>query len=96
MGIVNFVMLIGNVGCFGVGVNFLCGQNNVQGSCDMGLFFYELFGYCYVKKDDVWDVFKQVWGVDIDFELGLCILNMLDVVVQGIFKGLYCQGEDIL
>ena len=36
MGIANLAMATGNIGREGVGVNPLRGQNNVQGSCDMG------------------------------------------------------------
>ena len=96
IGIANLAMLTGNVGRPGVGVNPLRGQNNVQGSCDMGSFPHELPGYRHVKNDAVRSVFEEVWGVRIDDEPGLRIPNMLDAAVEGTFKGLYCQGEDIL
>ncbi len=89
-------MLTGNIGRPGVGVNPLRGQNNVQGSCDMGSFPHELPGYRHVKNDSVREVFESIWGVKIDNEPGLRIPNMLDAAVEGTFKGLYCQGEDIL
>src|SRR5204863_6567695 len=38
MAIANLAMATGNIGRPGVGVNPLRGQNNVQGSCDMGSF----------------------------------------------------------
>jgi formate dehydrogenase major subunit len=96
IGIANLAMLTGNIGKPGVGVNPLRGQNNVQGSCDMGSFPHELPGYRHVKNDDVRNQFEGVWGVKIDNEPGLRIPNMLDAAVEGTFKGLYCQGEDIL
>ena len=96
MGIANLAMLTGNIGREGVGVNPLRGQNNVQGSCDMGSFPHELPGYRHVKNPDVRAIFEQAWGVAIDPEPGLRIPNMLDAAVNGSFKGLYCQGEDIL
>ncbi|MCW1918572.1 formate dehydrogenase subunit alpha [Rhodobacter sp. KR11] len=96
IGIANLAMLTGNVGRPGVGVNPLRGQNNVQGSCDMGSFPHELPGYRHVKGEAVRDIYRQVWGVEIDNEPGLRIPNMLDAAVEGTFKGLYCQGEDIL
>ncbi len=96
MAIANLAMLTGNIGRPGVGVNPLRGQNNVQGSCDMGSFPHELPGYRHVSRDDVREVFQQIWGVEIDNEPGLRIPNMLDAAVEGTFKGLYCQGEDIL
>ena len=96
MGIANLAMLTGNIGREGVGVNPLRGQNNVQGSCDMGSFPHELPGYRHVKNADVRAIFEGAWGVTIDPEPGLRIPNMLDAAVSGQFKGLYCQGEDIL
>jgi len=96
MGIANLAMLTGNIGRDGVGVNPLRGQNNVQGSCDMGSFPHELPGYRHVKNADVRAIFENAWGVEIDPEPGLRIPNMLDAAVGGQFKGLYCQGEDIL
>ena len=96
IGIANLAMMTGNIGRPGVGVNPLRGQNNVQGSCDMGSFPHELPGYRHVKGDGVRDIFERAWGVKIDDEPGLRIPNMLDAAVEGTFKGLYCQGEDIL
>ena len=96
IGIANLAMLTGNVGINGAGVNPLRGQNNVQGSCDMGSFPHELPGYRHVKNADVREIFGKAWGVEIDPEPGLRIPNMLDAAVDGTFKGLYCQGEDIL
>ncbi len=96
IGIANLAMMTGNIGRPGVGVNPLRGQNNVQGSCDMGSFPHELPGYRHVKGEGVRDIFEKAWGVKIDDEPGLRIPNMLDAAVEGTFKGLYCQGEDIL
>ncbi len=96
IGIANLAMLTGNIGRQGVGVNPLRGQNNVQGACDMGSFPHELPGYRHVKNDSVRSIFEDLWGVKIDNEPGLRIPNMLDAAVEGTFKGLYCQGEDIL
>src|SRR5690606_33063634 len=59
-------------------------------------FPHELPGYRHVKNKDVRDIYEAAWGVTIDPEPGLRITNMLDAAVDGTFKGLYCQGEDIL
>ncbi|MGS4947188.1 formate dehydrogenase subunit alpha [Meridianimarinicoccus sp. RP-17] len=96
MAIANLAMLTGNIGRPGVGVNPLRGQNNVQGACDMGSFPHELPGYRHVKNADVRAVFESAWGVEIDPEPGLRIPNMLDAAVEGTFRGIYIQGEDIL
>ena len=89
-------MLTGNIGRPGVGVNPLRGQNNVQGSCDMGSFPHELPGYRHVKNPEVRAVFEKVWGVPISPEPGLRIPNMIDAALDGSFRGLYIQGEDIV
>jgi len=95
MAIANLAMATGNIGRPGVGVNPLRGQNNVQGSCDMGSFPHEFSGYRHVADDATRHVFEMIWGVALDHEPGLRIPNMLDGAVHGHFKGLYVQGEDI-
>ena len=96
MAIANLAMMTGNLGRRGVGVNPLRGQNNVQGACDMGSFPHELPGYRHVSDDATRDIFDKLWGAKIDPEPGLRIPNMLDAAVDGTFKGIYIQGEDIL
>ena len=96
MAIANLAMATGNMGRPGVGVNPLRGQNNVQGSCDMGSFPHELAGYRHVSDDAVRATFDALWGVQLDPEPGLRIPNMLDAAIDGEFKGIYIQGEDIV
>ena len=96
MGIANLAMATGNIGREGVGVNPLRGQNNVQGSCDMGSFPHELPGYRHIGGDEVRHEFEAAWGVQLQAEPGLRIPNMFDAALDGSFKGLYCQGEDIV
>ena len=96
MAIANLAMATGNIGRRGVGVNPLRGQNNVQGACDMGSFPHELSGYRHVSDADARALFEAEWGVRIDPEPGLRIPNMLDAATDGLFKGLYVQGEDIV
>ncbi|WP_110707107.1 formate dehydrogenase subunit alpha [Salinicola sp. CR57] len=95
MGIANLAMATGNIGREGVGVNPLRGQNNVQGSCDMGSFPHELPGYQHVADPAVREKFEALWHTTIDDEPGLRIPNMFDAAIAGTFKGLYVQGEDI-
>jgi len=96
MGMANLAMATANLGRPGVGLNPMRGQNNVQGSCDMGSFPHELSGYRHVADETVRGMFEEVWGVGIGAEPGLRIPNMLDAAVDGTFKGLYIQGEDIV
>ncbi len=91
----NLAMATGMLGREGVGVNPLRGQNNVQGSCDMGSFPHEFSGYRHISDANVRAMFERDWGVKLDPEPGLRIPNMFDAALDGSFKGLYVQGEDI-
>lgn len=95
MGIANLAMATGNLGREGVGVNPLRGQNNVQGSCDMGSFPHEFSGYRHVSDDAVRAMFESSWGVHLESEPGLRIPNMFEAAMDGSFKALYVQGEDM-
>jgi formate dehydrogenase major subunit len=95
IGIANLAMATGNIGREGVGVNPLRGQNNVQGSCDMGSFPHELPGYRHVSDATVRSQFEKAWGVTLEDEAGLRIPNMFEAALDGTFKGMYIQGEDL-
>ncbi|MFM2434582.1 MAG: hypothetical protein RL063_561, partial [Pseudomonadota bacterium] len=95
MGIANLAMATANVGREGVGVNPLRGQNNVQGSCDMGSMPHEYPGYRHVSDEATRALFESAWGRPLSAEPGLRIPNMLDYAIEGSFKALYCVGEDI-
>ena len=95
MAMANLAMATGNIGRRGVGVNPLRGQNNVQGSCDMGSFPHELSDYRRVDDPATRHAFEQHWRTALDPEPGRRIPNMLDDAVAGSFKALYIQGEDI-
>ena len=95
MAMANLAMATGNIGRPGVGVNPLRGQNNVQGSCDMGSFPHEFAGYRHVSDDSARGLFDTAWGVSLRGDPGMRIPNMLDAAVAGKFRGLYVQGEDI-
>lgn len=95
MAMANLAMATGNIGREGVGVNPLRGQNNVQGSCDMGSFPHEFSGYRHVSDDTVREQFEALWGAEMRPDPGMRIPNMLDAATVGEFKGIYIQGEDI-
>src|SRR6187455_865140 len=87
MGIANLAMATGNLGREGVGVNPLRGQNNVQGSCDMGSFPHELPGYRHVSDAITRGSFETAWNVTISDEPGLRIPNMFEAALDGSFRG---------
>jgi formate dehydrogenase major subunit len=96
MGMANLAMATGNIGRVGVGVNPLRGQNNVQGSCDMGSFPHEYSGYRHVSDEPTRALFEAAWNRPLEVEPGLRIPNMMDAAIDGSFMGIYIQGEDII
>ena len=92
MGIANLAMATGNLGREGVGVNPLRGQNNVQGSCDMGSFPHELPGYRHIS-DDATRARLSGWGVTLESEPGLRIPNMFDAAHRRQFQGPVLPGR---
>ena len=94
MCIANLAMATGNVGREGVGINPLRGQNNVQGSCDMGSFPHEFSALpSRVGRRGARDV-REGLGRPLLGEPGLRIPNMFEAALDGSFKGMYIQGED--
>ncbi len=96
MAMANLAMATGNLGRPGVGVNPLRGQNNVQGSCDMGSFPHELAGYRHVSDDAVRAQFEAVWEHAVRPEPGMRTPNMLDAATIGDFRAIFIQGEDLV
>lgn len=95
MAMANLAMATGNIGREGVGVCPLRGQNNVQGSCDMGSFPHELSGYQQILNAPAREKFERAWNVRLLDEPGMRIPNMLDAARGGTFKGVFIQGEDL-
>ena len=93
--VANLAMLTGNVGREGTGVNPLRGQNNVQGSCDMGALPDFLPGYRRVEDENARRQFSEAWGVDLPSEPGLTVVEMIDECGSGI-RAMYIMGENIL
>jgi formate dehydrogenase major subunit len=96
MALANLAMVTGNLGREGGGVNPLRGQNNVQGSCDMGSFPHEFSAYRHVSDPVVRGMFEQAWRVTLQAEPGLRITNMFEAALDGTFRAMYVQGEDFV
>jgi formate dehydrogenase major subunit len=91
----NLAILTGNLGKHGAGSNPLRGQNNVQGSSDMGALPNYLTMYRRMNDDAVRIAFEQRWGRSIPVERGLMIPEMFTKAVSGELKAMYVFGEDI-
>ncbi len=93
--ICNLMMMTGNVGKLGSALLPLRGQNNVQGSSDMGALPDCYTGYRYVDDEDVALSFEAKWGVPLSREKGYTIPQMFDAAVEGKLKAMYIFGEDV-
>jgi len=86
----NLAMLTGNIGKKSAGVLPLRGQNNVQGSCDMGALPNVYSGYQTVTDKNIWHKFEQAWGVNLSLSPGITLTEMLHDNI----KALYIMGEN--
>ena len=94
--IADLALLTGNIGRRGVGVNPLRGQNNVQGSADMGVQPHQGAGYLDVTSDEVNKQYNEFYGVDVPKEIGYKIPEMFDAALERKLKALWVIGEDIV
>ena len=91
----NLAILCGNLGKPGAGSNPLRGQNNVQGSSDMGALPNYLTMYRSTDDDEVRGRFEARWARPIPRSRGLMIPEMFDAAIAGTLKAMYVFGEDI-
>ncbi len=94
--IADLALLTGNIGRRGVGVNPLRGQNNVQGSADMGVQPHQGAGYLDITDDEVNKKYKQFYGVDVPKGIGYKIPEMFDAALEGKLKAIWIIGEDVV
>jgi len=93
--ICNLALMCGKLGRPGSALLPLRGQNNVQGSSDMGALPDTFTGYQSVSDDDVARRFEAAWGVSMKREGGLKIPEMFDAAIAGELKAMYIFGEDV-
>ena len=96
MQIADLALLTGNIGRRGVGVNPLRGQNNVQGSADMGVQPHQGAGYLDITKPEVNQRYNQFYGVDVPSHIGFKIPEMFDAALDGKLKAIWIIGEDVV
>ena len=96
MQIADLAMLTGNIGRRGVGVNPLRGQNNVQGSADMGVQPHQGAGYLDVTDPEINTRYNKFYGVDVPTHIGYKIPEMFDAAIEGKLKALWVIGEDVV
>ena len=94
MNLANLGMVTGHIGFPNAGVNPMRGQNNVQGSCDMGALPNSFPGYPSVLDFEAQKKFTDLYGVQMPQDMGLRIPEMLELAVHGTLKAMFIMGED--
>jgi len=89
----NLVLLTGNLGREGTGVNPLRGQNNVQGACDVGALPDYLPGYRSVPDPKARHHIGEKWGAPLSSIRGLTVMEMMGACGDGI-HALYIMGKN--
>ncbi len=90
---INLALITGNVGKPGTGVNPLRGQNNVQGTSDVGAMPNVLPGYQLVEDDEARRSVEDVWGFEVPDEPGLTNVELSHEFGDSV-HGLYVMGEN--
>ncbi|MCK9276994.1 MAG: formate dehydrogenase subunit alpha [Methanoculleus sp.] len=94
----NLMMLTGNLGRPGTGVNPLRGQNNVQGACDMGCLPNVYSGYQKVNDEAARKKMIDAWGVEdiAEGRVGYTVTEMINILADnpGELKAMYIMGEN--
>ncbi|TKX79016.1 formate dehydrogenase subunit alpha [Halorubrum sp. SD626R] len=90
---INLALITGNLGRPGTGVNPLRGQNNVQGTCDVGAMPNVLPGYQLVDDDEARESVEEVWGFEVPDEPGLTNVEISHAIGDTV-HGLYVMGEN--
>ena len=96
MQIADLALMTGNIGRPGVGVNPLRGQNNVQGSADMGVQPHQGAGYLDVTNDEVNKKYNEFYGVAVPKHIGYKIPEMFEAALDGKLKAIWIIGEDVV
>jgi formate dehydrogenase major subunit len=92
--LISLALMCGHVGRPGTGLHPLRGQNNVQGASDAGLIPMVLPDYQSVSDEAARKLFGDLWGVEIDPEPGLTVVEIMDAVHAGDIRGMYVLGEN--
>lgn len=90
----NLALITGNLGKPSSGVNPLRGQNNVQGSCDMGALPDIYPGYQKIDNGETLKKFEKSWDCKLNKEKGLTLTQIFESAYNGDIKSIYIVGEN--
>ncbi|MBL6599944.1 MAG: formate dehydrogenase subunit alpha [Alphaproteobacteria bacterium] len=92
--LISLALICGHVGRPGTGLHPLRGQNNVQGASDAGLIPMFYPDYKPVGADDQISRWEEFWGMELDHEKGLTVVEITNAIYDGEIKGCYIMGEN--
>jgi formate dehydrogenase major subunit len=92
--LISLCLLTGNVGRRGTGLHPLRGQNNVQGASDAGLIPMYYPDYQPVRAEAVRRKFEAAWGVLLDPNPGLTVVEIMAGALEGRIRGMLMLGEN--
>jgi formate dehydrogenase major subunit len=84
----------GQIGKPGSGLHPLRGQNNVQGASDSGLIPMFYPNYQAVGSGEVRQRFERLWGMDLDPDPGLTVVEIMHAAKKRQIRGMYVMGEN--
>lgn len=92
--LIALALMTGQIGRPGTGLHPLRGQNNVQGASDAGLIPMMLPDYQRVDNPAVLEKFERLWGMPLDSQPGLTVVEVINAITQGKVRGMYIMGEN--
>jgi formate dehydrogenase major subunit len=92
--LIALALTTGQIGRPGTGLHPLRGQNNVQGASDAGLIPMVYPDYQSVESPTIREFFEGLWGMPLDPQRGLTVVEIMDAIHEGRIRGMYIEGEN--
>ncbi len=97
LALIHLAFLTGHIGREGTGLNPLRGQNNVQGTSDMGVMPFHYPGYMRIDDPANATHWEKIWNIEpggLNRQLGLTTTEILSNAHPGGIRSLYIMGEN--
>jgi formate dehydrogenase major subunit len=92
--LIALALMTGQIGRPGTGLHPLRGQNNVQGASDAGLIPMMYPDYQRVDNPAAKEKFEKLWGMPLDGQPGLTVVEIMHAIKEGKVRGMYIMGEN--
>ncbi|RDK07093.1 formate dehydrogenase subunit alpha [Cupriavidus lacunae] len=92
--LIALALMTGQIGRPGTGLHPLRGQNNVQGASDAGLIPMMYPDYRRVDDPAAIASFEALWGMPLDRQPGLTVVEVMQAIERGEVRGMYIMGEN--